>query len=119
MEAAARTATRFPVDREQHAMTRHGRVPPSAAGTQPLPAVPLRILAQPGLQRRRRSRCQTSLIPSVKRVPRGTLGPGEVFGEMCLIEPGPRSASVKAVTDVECIATSYDDFVLRRPARHS
>ena len=35
MEAAARTATRFPVDREQHAMTRHGMVQPSAAGTQP------------------------------------------------------------------------------------
>ena len=35
MEAAARTATRFPVDREQHAMTRHGKVQPSAAGTQP------------------------------------------------------------------------------------
>jgi hypothetical protein len=26
MEAAARTATRFPVDREQHAMTRHGMI---------------------------------------------------------------------------------------------
>ncbi len=35
MEAAARTATRLPVDREQHAMTRHGMVQPSAAGTQP------------------------------------------------------------------------------------
>lgn len=35
MEAAARTATRFPVDREQHAMTQHGKVQPSTAGTQP------------------------------------------------------------------------------------
>lgn len=34
MEAAARAATRFPVDRDQHAMTRHGMVQPSA-GTQP------------------------------------------------------------------------------------
>jgi alkyl hydroperoxide reductase subunit AhpC/uncharacterized protein (DUF924 family)/CRP-like cAMP-binding protein len=41
----------------------------------------------------------------------GTLGAGEVFGEMSLIEPGPRSATVKAVTDVECAATSYDDFI--------
>jgi hypothetical protein len=36
MEAAARAATRFPVDRDQHAMTRHGMVQPSAAGAQPL-----------------------------------------------------------------------------------
>lgn len=40
-----------------------------------------------------------------------TLGEGEVFGEMCLIEPGPRSATVKAVTDAECVATSYDEFI--------
>jgi len=41
----------------------------------------------------------------------GTLAAGEVFGEMCLIEPGPRSATVKAVTDTECVATSYDEFI--------
>src|SRR5262247_2876528 len=41
----------------------------------------------------------------------GTLIAGEVFGEMCLSEPGPRSATVKAVTDAECIATSYDEFI--------
>src|SRR5215472_18624861 len=41
----------------------------------------------------------------------GTLGAGEVFGEMCLIEPAPRSATVKAVTDAECVATSYDEFI--------
>ena len=29
---------------------------------------------------------------------------------MSLIEPGPRSATVKAVTDTECFVTSYDDF---------
>src|SRR6266704_983478 len=40
-----------------------------------------------------------------------TMGKGEVFGEMCLIEPGPRSATVKAVTDTECIETSYDEFI--------
>ena len=44
-----------------------------------------------------------------------TLGPGEVFGEMCLIEPGRRSASVKAITDTECIVTAYDEFL---PAMH-
>jgi len=40
-----------------------------------------------------------------------TLGAGEVFGEMCLIEPGPRSASVTAITNTECIVTSYDEFL--------
>ena len=40
-----------------------------------------------------------------------TLGPDEVFGEMCLIEPGPRSATVTALADTECVATSYDEFI--------
>ena len=30
---------------------------------------------------------------------------------MSLIEPGPRSATVKAVTDVECFVTTYDAFL--------
>ena len=30
---------------------------------------------------------------------------------MSLIEPGPRSATVKAVADTECIVTSYDEFI--------
>ncbi|WP_294540606.1 cyclic nucleotide-binding domain-containing protein [uncultured Rhodoblastus sp.] len=41
----------------------------------------------------------------------GVLNAGEVFGEMCLIEPGPRSATVKAATDVECLAIKYDEFI--------
>jgi CRP-like cAMP-binding protein len=41
----------------------------------------------------------------------GVLNAGEVFGEMCLIEPGPRSATVKAATDVECLATCYEEFI--------
>ena len=41
----------------------------------------------------------------------GTLGAGEVFGEMCLIDPGPRSATVRALTDVECLETSYQEFL--------
>ena len=36
---------------------------------------------------------------------------GEVFGEMCLLEPGPRSASVIAVTNVDCLETTYEDFI--------
>jgi len=40
----------------------------------------------------------------------GILGAGEVFGEMCLIEPGPRSATIVALTDVDCLATTYAEF---------
>jgi len=40
-----------------------------------------------------------------------TLGSGEVFGEMCLIEPGPRSATVTAVADTECVVTTYEEFI--------
>jgi CRP-like cAMP-binding protein len=40
-----------------------------------------------------------------------TLNDGDVFGEMCLIEPGPRSATVRAATDTSCAVMSYDDFV--------
>ena len=41
----------------------------------------------------------------------GRLGTGEVFGEMCLIEPGPRSATVNAACDTECLVTSYQEFI--------
>ena len=41
----------------------------------------------------------------------GALTAGEVFGEMSLIEPGPRSATVRATTDIECLATSYEEFI--------
>jgi CRP/FNR family transcriptional regulator, cyclic AMP receptor protein len=40
-----------------------------------------------------------------------TLQAGEVLGEMCLIEPGPRSTTVKASTETACIATSYEEFI--------
>jgi len=40
-----------------------------------------------------------------------TLSDGEVFGEMSLLDPGPRSATVTAVTETECAVTSYDDFM--------
>ena len=30
---------------------------------------------------------------------------------MCLIEPGPRSATVRALTDTECRAASAEEFI--------
>ena len=39
-----------------------------------------------------------------------TLSEGEVFGEMCILETGVRSATVKAVTELECVVTSYEEF---------
>ena len=41
----------------------------------------------------------------------GSLGKGDVFGEMSLLEPGPRSATVTATSDTECTVTSYDEFI--------
>lgn len=40
-----------------------------------------------------------------------TLGPGAVFGEMSLLAPGPRSATVRATTDTECTVITYDEFM--------
>ena len=40
-----------------------------------------------------------------------TLKKGDVFGEMSLLAPGPRSVTVKALTNTECVVTSYDDFL--------
>ena len=36
------------------------------------------------------------------------LGPGQMFGELSLFDPGPRSATATAVTDVELKALSHD-----------
>jgi CRP/FNR family transcriptional regulator, cyclic AMP receptor protein len=47
--------------------------------------------------------------PQARRI--GALNAGEVFGEMSLIEPGPRSATVTATADVECLAMSYEEFM--------
>jgi CRP-like cAMP-binding protein len=38
------------------------------------------------------------------------LGPGEFFGEMALLSDQPRTARVRAVSDVRCVAISRMDF---------
>jgi CRP-like cAMP-binding protein len=41
----------------------------------------------------------------------GTIDAGEMFGEMSLIDPGPRSATVRALTDTECVVATYSEFI--------
>ncbi|MFM8774060.1 MAG: Crp/Fnr family transcriptional regulator, partial [Actinomycetota bacterium] len=38
------------------------------------------------------------------------LGPGEVFGELSLFDPGPRTATATAVTDVVVIGLGHDNL---------
>ncbi|MFC1608065.1 MMPL family transporter [Candidatus Latescibacterota bacterium] len=37
-----------------------------------------------------------------------TLGPGDIFGEIALVNPGPRTASIRTVTPVKCIELDWD-----------
>src|SRR3954447_16619276 len=39
------------------------------------------------------------------------LGPGEMFGELSLFDPGPRTASVTAVTDTSFLSLSHEDLL--------
>ncbi len=39
------------------------------------------------------------------------LGPGQMFGELSLFDPGPRSATVTAVTDSAFLSLSHDDLL--------
>lgn len=39
-----------------------------------------------------------------------TLGPGEFFGEIALIDNGPRTATVKAVTPMRCLVLGHSQF---------
>jgi len=39
------------------------------------------------------------------------MGPGQMFGELSLFDPGPRSATVTAVTDASFASLSHDDLL--------
>ena len=41
---------------------------------------------------------------------RSALGPGDAFGEMALLDEGPRSATVVAATDLRCLGLSAWEF---------
>jgi CRP/FNR family cyclic AMP-dependent transcriptional regulator len=49
-------------------------------------------------------------IVSSKGVDVATLGPGDHFGEVALIDGGPRTATVKAATDLVCYGLTFWEF---------
>ena len=47
---------------------------------------------------------------SIKNAEVATLGPGNYFGEIALIDGGPRSATVTAKTDLVCYGVTFWEF---------
>jgi sulfate permease, SulP family len=49
-------------------------------------------------------------LPGSGRIRLATFGPGTTFGELALLDEGPRSATVMADDDLICYSLSKDDF---------
>ena len=49
-------------------------------------------------------------VVSVGGKERRTLGPGDYFGEIALIDEGARSATITAATELDCHGLTYWDF---------
>src|SRR5688500_1462339 len=47
---------------------------------------------------------------SVSGEQRGTLGPGDSFGEIALVDEGTRSATIRAATDLRCYGLTAWEF---------
>ena len=58
-----------------------------------------------------RGRVDIVLSPKGRREVIASLGPGEVFGEMGVIDSGPRSATAVAAEDTECIVYGALDLL--------
>jgi CRP-like cAMP-binding protein len=58
-----------------------------------------------------KGKVEVSAGQGAKRQELNELGPGQVFGEMALLDGGPRVATVKALEDTECLVLSRWDFV--------